>query len=263
MECTPEEIAEKRRIALERLKAKKEALAKTKELLSTKSNEKEPVALTTSKKIPTNPYQNSRILSHPYASKPTSTNNINNKKQQVVQAPISVISCSCYMISQNRFEVNPSAYYNKLIDVFRTIPSRGYGKNLYLFYSRCISNRFFLYSDNSTKLWSFHLNDYNLVHERVNNLNPNVVIGQLPPFVMQIFSAPPTSVDVPLSSLEKTLTEVLMPFQKVGIRFGIEKKGRCLIADEMGLGKTYQALALADFYKNDWPLLVCTTASTR
>lgn len=54
-----------------------------------------------------------------------------------------------------------------------------------------------------------------------------------------------------------------MPFQKVGIRYGIEKKGRCLIADEMGLGKTYQALALADFYKDDWPLLICTTASTR
>lgn len=28
-------------------------------------------------------------------------------------------------------------------------------------------------------------------------------------------------------------------------------------------GKTYQALAIADFYKDDWPLLVCTTAATR
>lgn len=71
------------------------------------------------------------------------------------------------------------------------------------------------------------------------------------------------NVDISLSSLEKHLNSVLMPFQKVGIRFGIEKKGRCLIADEMGLGKTYQALGLADFYKDDWPLLICTTASTR
>lgn len=101
------------------------------------------------------------------------------------------------------------------------------------------------------------------MQERVGVLNPNVVIGQLPPFLLQIFADPPTNVEVPLSSLEKRLTEVLMPFQKVGIRFGIEKKGRCLIADEMGLGKTYQALALADFYKDDWPLLVCTTAATR
>lgn len=120
-----------------------------------------------------------------------------------------------------------------------------------------------LISDYNTKLWSFHLNDYNLVQERVNALNPNVVIGQLPPFVLQLFKETQMTVDIPLSSIEKNLIEVLMPFQKTGIRFGIEKKGRCLIADEMGLGKTYQALGLADFYKDDWPLLIVTTASTR
>lgn len=36
-----------------------------------------------------------------------------------------------------------------------------------------------------------------------------------------------------------------------------------MICDEMGLGKTYQALAIADYYRNDWPVLICTTASTR
>lgn len=36
-----------------------------------------------------------------------------------------------------------------------------------------------------------------------------------------------------------------------------------MIADDMGLGKTYQALAVADFYKNDFPMLVCTTATAR
>lgn len=39
--------------------------------------------------------------------------------------------------------------------------------------------------------------------------------------------------------------------------------GRIMICDEMGLGKTYQALAVADYFRDDWPLLVCTTASTR
>lgn len=28
-------------------------------------------------------------------------------------------------------------------------------------------------------------------------------------------------------------------------------------------GKTYQALAIADFYKDDWPLLIVTTAAAR
>lgn len=36
-----------------------------------------------------------------------------------------------------------------------------------------------------------------------------------------------------------------------------------MIADEMGLGKTYQALAIADFYRDDMPMLICTTATTR
>lgn len=66
-----------------------------------------------------------------------------------------------------------------------------------------------------------------------------------------------------MSVLEPRIASTLLPFQKLGVCYGVEKHGRCMIADEMGLGKTYQALALADFYKNDWPLLVCTTASTR
>lgn len=31
----------------------------------------------------------------------------------------------------------------------------------------------------------------------------------------------------------------------------------------MKLGKTYQAIAIADFYKEDWPLLIVTTATAR
>lgn len=59
------------------------------------------------------------------------------------------------------------------------------------------------------------------------------------------------------------MSSVLLEFQKEGVCFAIDKGGRALIADEMGLGKTYQAIAVADFYKENWPLLICTTASTR
>lgn len=31
----------------------------------------------------------------------------------------------------------------------------------------------------------------------------------------------------------------------------------------MGLGKTFQAIAVADFYRDDWPLLVVSTATAR
>ena len=48
----------------------------------------------------------------------------------------------------------------------------------------------------------------------------------------------------------------LLPFQRQGVAFGVAKGGRVLIADEMGLGKTVQAIAIATFYRHDWPVLI-------
>lgn len=108
------------------------------------------------------------------------------------------------------------------------------------------------------------MKDYSMVQERVTALNPHVSIGPIPPFVLRIFhgqrSKPSRAC---LSAIEPTLAASLLEFQKEGVCFAIEKGGRAMIADEMGLGKTYQAIAVADFYKEDWPLLICTTASTR
>lgn len=103
-----------------------------------------------------------------------------------------------------------------------------------------------------------------MVRESVSGLNPNVVIGAIPKFVLKLLSTPATEPDSTcLYAIEPKLVGELLPFQKEGVCFGIEKQGRCMIADDMGLGKTYQALAIADFYKDDWPLLICTTAATR
>lgn len=44
-------------------------------------------------------------------------------------------------------------------------------------------------------------------------------------------------------------------------RFGLERNGRILLADDMGLGKTIQALAIALFYRREWPLLIIVPAS--
>lgn len=45
--------------------------------------------------------------------------------------------------------------------------------------------------------------------------------------------------------------------------YGISKNGRCIIADDMGLGKTIQALGIAHYYKESWPLLIVTPSSVR
>ena len=61
------------------------------------------------------------------------------------------------------------------------------------------------------------------------------------------------------------LRGALMPFQAEGVRFGVERCGRCLIADEMGVGKTLQAVALAACYEVSHispRMLFCTCAVT-
>lgn len=50
-------------------------------------------------------------------------------------------------------------------------------------------------------------------------------------------------VDELLVKLPKTLRDSLLPFQLEGVRFALQRGGRCLIADEMGLGKTIQVVA--------------------
>ena len=66
-----------------------------------------------------------------------------------------------------------------------------------------------------------------------------------------------------LSVIPAPLLEHLLPFQKEGLHFGIKNDGRVLIADEMGLGKTIQSIALAIYYKSDWPLLIVCPCSLK
>ncbi|XP_030065313.1 DNA annealing helicase and endonuclease ZRANB3 [Microcaecilia unicolor] len=69
--------------------------------------------------------------------------------------------------------------------------------------------------------------------------------------------------DGELSFLPQKLREQLLPFQKEGIKFALKRDGRCMLADEMGLGKTIQAIAVAYFYKNEWPLLIVVPSSLK
>uniref|UniRef100_A0A8C6Y3Y3 DNA annealing helicase and endonuclease ZRANB3 n=1 Tax=Naja naja TaxID=35670 RepID=A0A8C6Y3Y3_NAJNA len=70
--------------------------------------------------------------------------------------------------------------------------------------------------------------------------------------------------DEEFSYLPEKLREKLLPFQKKGIIFALERSGRCMIADEVnGFGKTIQAIAVSYHYKNEWPLLIVVPSSLR
>ncbi|XP_017484367.1 PREDICTED: SWI/SNF-related matrix-associated actin-dependent regulator of chromatin subfamily A-like protein 1 isoform X2 [Rhagoletis zephyria] len=296
--CSAAEIAEKRRIALEKLAAKKQRLAN-----SVTSGDKSGNATLHQNRnaigaIPTNTFfkqqhqvqqqsttnnnqnkktpqhsagainflndlkrnnigsyaRNARDQAHPYQrntlsnSKPnvSALHTPNNSQQQQQLAPVFVtkVSCKVYMVSNTRFAVQPSCFHAKLIDVFKSIPSKGY--------------------DGTKHIWSFGLHDYQLLQDHVSAMNPEVVIGTIPKSVIAVCRMPAVEIERScLSSIEPKLGQKLMPFQQDGVCFAIAHHGRLMICDEMGLGKTYQALAVADFYRESWPLLICTTASIR
>ncbi|XP_024170416.1 DNA annealing helicase and endonuclease ZRANB3 isoform X3 [Rosa chinensis] len=70
-------------------------------------------------------------------------------------------------------------------------------------------------------------------------------------------------VDELIGKLPKRLLDSLLPFQLEGVRFGLQRGGRCLIADEMGLGKTLQAIAIACCFMSEGSILVVCPAILR
>ncbi|XP_055917964.1 SWI/SNF-related matrix-associated actin-dependent regulator of chromatin subfamily A-like protein 1 [Eupeodes corollae] len=310
--CSAAEIAEKKRIALEKLKAKKNQISNKPTIVPNKqstttsvpalqtsnqlaaphskpsSSSSSPSVAPSAPKIITSPVQNfyksntenkasdflkaikqsstfanrneARNTAHPY-SRPSGNSPqqssatkggssvfknalMTDNKTKIAPVFVQSVSCTCYLISAFRFAVQPSGYHTQLIEVFKSIPSKAY--------------------DNNTKIWSFSVSDYQLLQDRCAALKPYAVIGIIPKNILKLCQTPVKEPDPScLASIEPTLVEKLLPFQKEGVVFGISKHGRVMIGDEMGLGKTYQALAIADFYREDWPLFICTTASTR
>ena len=66
-----------------------------------------------------------------------------------------------------------------------------------------------------------------------------------------------------INSLPDNFLQCLYDFQKDGIEFGLERKGRILLADEMGVGKTVQAIGIALLYKEEWPVLIICPSSLK
>ncbi|XP_063829169.1 SWI/SNF-related matrix-associated actin-dependent regulator of chromatin subfamily A-like protein 1 [Ostrinia nubilalis] len=237
MTCTKEEIERKRLAALQKRQNKLMNVTPNKSAALLASNS---FGTPKSSGSPRNNAYNSNASFHPYARVSNSSNS-----QAENSVPVGkIVNGTIYLISETRFEVNPSEFCVPLINIFKTIPSRSY--------------------DPGSKLWNFSVDDYHELIKKVAPLAPHVVLGSLPPYVLKVLQGQtmdPNNID--LTPVEATLRHKLMPFQEQGVRFGIARRGRCMIADDMGLGKTFQALGIASYYRHNWPLLIVTTSSMR
>ncbi|XP_070504314.1 SWI/SNF-related matrix-associated actin-dependent regulator of chromatin subfamily A-like protein 1 [Chironomus tepperi] len=224
-------IGQNRKQALERLKARNYESAKTTSEMNTSTNQV--------KKILPKVVSSHRLVSpyfKPYRM-PQTSNSASSEKST---------HCSIELVNEEKFLVKTSSYDHKLIQMFKNISSGTY--------------------NTTTKHWYFRLEDYDQLIQGMNSLKSDKIsYSEIPRFVITAMSEKTKIVDEKacLEQIEGTLVSTLLDFQKSGICFGISKSGRCMIADDMGLGKSRQALGIADFYRDDWPLLVVTNASNR
>jgi SWI/SNF-related matrix-associated actin-dependent regulator 1 of chromatin subfamily A len=84
-------------------------------------------------------------------------------------------------------------------------------------------------------------------------------IGMTAPKVLKEEKPKPKRAAIDLTGFGRQL----MPFQRQGLEFLVEKEGRALIGDEMGLGKTIQALAYIHANPDKLPALVICPASLK
>ena len=160
-------------------------------------------------------------------------NNTNN----FYSLPPRVTKGACSLLPGSKFELDVG-YHQQLLAIVKTVPSAQYNA--------------------AKKTWTFLISDHDTVIRKLAPLKPEVEVTPLPPWILATFRKPrdlnPALVDI--STIDPFLLTNLMPFQQEGVRYGVSRDGRVLIADDMGLGKTVQALALASYYREAWPVLV-------
>lgn len=170
MGCTAEEIAEKRRLAMEKLKKTTAAFEATrtpnpttnsttnptsnKKTITSPGTDTKPTSIfygngknekaetlnqyEIKMKHQTNHSSSNRILSQPYPKRDGTvtknvqfthaTNNNSNSAQKFNSMFKKVINCTCSMISSTRFQVKESGYSARLIDIYKSIPTRAFSK---------------------------------------------------------------------------------------------------------------------------------------
>ncbi|MFH4975848.1 hypothetical protein AB6A40_002557 [Gnathostoma spinigerum] len=159
------------------------------------------------------------------------------------------ISVTISIKDKNCVNVSFHPFSSRFVDLLKSIPSRKY--------------------DPSTRLWSISFLDLEQFEQEVKKLKDlHVSLDSIPANVAKLFiNSNETSKSIKYKiddgAIDESLVSALLPYQRKGVLYGIERRGRLLLADEMGLGKSIQALGIARYFKVDWPLLIVCPSSVK
>ena len=179
---------------------------------------------------------------------------INGASTNKFYGNVKAVKAKFTLLDQMSFKVE-MAYHPGAITVFKTIDSGRYNA--------------------TERTWSFDIKDHNELTRKLRPLQQEVQLDILPRWILETFNINQktrkekinldnsVNNDPHCPQVEPCLWDSLMPFQRDGVRYALNRNGRILLADDMGLGKTIQALGIASAYKSKWPLLIVSPSSMR
>lgn len=179
-----------------------------------------------------------------------SSNVQSSTKPGITQATVRTVKGQCVLVSADHFKVD-IVYHVAVINVFKSIPSAKYNA--------------------SDRQWLFNISDHEDLIRQLRPLRPEVEIDPLPKIVVNVLDKNRNKrKEVFVNTdqegsfvIEPSLWDALMPFQREGVVYALQRSGRIILADDMGLGKTIQALSVACAYRSEWPFLIVCPSSMR
>lgn len=134
MSCTAEEIAAKKRIALERLKAKKQSVPSANNSAAQFVSSNQFYGSKSSNHSPPKDSRNSFKAKSSYANcsrvnQPYQKNVYKQTTSKIAPVFVNTITCTCALLSESHFTVVTSRFNEVLINAFKTIASSSFGNN--------------------------------------------------------------------------------------------------------------------------------------
>ncbi|KAM3722857.1 SWI/SNF-related matrix-associated actin-dependent regulator of chromatin subfamily A-like protein [Dirofilaria immitis] len=196
------------------------------------------------------------VIAYRDEQQPSTSTSINPTKIQTDRKLLPVSTAikrppvvTAIQLKKNIVNVQFTPFNQSVVAVLKSIPSKIYVPEI--------------------KAWSFPLEDICTVEKALQSLDDvSLEIEKISDHAVKILLTYDKS-NVGMNEpnlekhIEKTLVDALFPYQRLGVIYGVMKRGRLLLADEMGLGKSIQALGIARYFKCDWPLLIICPSSVK